>query len=915
MFLNKLLDGTTVQVKQTLEGDPKLLHRVCLLFAHSSWLGGTLIRNHDLLQRISNEEQLRRSLSREEFRAEFARLYARTIGTDVASVLARFRKREYVRILLRDILGIAGLSEITEEISALADVLLGEALAAMNSKLTRELGRPRCVDAQGREREPRFAVVSLGKLGGSELNYSSDVDLMFLYEAGIERPASRVSNREYFIQLAQNLTELLSRRTREGQVFRIDLRLRPQGHEGEVAVALPHAIRYYSELAEDWELQAMIKARHSAGDESLTQEFVCSVAPFVYRPNVNFAAVKTALRSRERIDRRGRVAMHGRSAGAAIDVKLDHGGIRDIEFLVQCLQRVYGGDERWLRSRGTLFALQKLHDKEHIGGRDFHSLTKTYEFLRSLEHQLQIRSGQQIHTLPQDAEELGVLASCFGWPDKTELPAQEFLAQVRTRMAVVAEIYRRVVYREQSNQFIDGDGNLRLQWETGPTAENSYSQMMQRLMVDAPKLLAHLARADMSQLGRRNLERFLNSASTSSERYAAVLRSPDAVERAVALFDTSEYLSELLIRHPADVGLLTEIGQAEATATSEMFPAANYAEASATDPILAYLATNAMERKQSFALLRREFRREMMLANAPALYCSRPIWEIFEANSRSTERALTYAYAISGAPRQLAILTLGRLGSSEFDLLSDADILFVAADGSDLDECRAAAQRIMESLTAYTKEGTVFPVDARLRPRGNEGELVTTPDRLVRYFSNEAKAWEAITYLRLRWVTGSHETGEAAARAVEHGISEVSRQPGFADELHDMRQRLELSDPEPNLKTGPGGTYDIDFLAGRLQATHGIWSNGNLAARVEVLQKNGYINPDDGEELAKNAAFLRSIEHYVRLVTGRAIKWLPASQHPRGSVARLAGLQPESTEEQLLSVMQRTRELYRKYGF
>ena len=185
-------------------------------------------------------------------------------------------------------------------------------LIAVNADLAQRHGTPRYVDAQGRQRESRFAVLSLGKLGGNELNYSSDVDLLFLYDGGQEPPKASISNREYFIQLAQQTTELLSRRTAEGQVFRIDLRLRPQGHEGELAVSLPHAVRYYSEVAHDWELQAMIKARHSAGDPDLSKEFITAVAPFVYHPNVNFAAVKTALQSRERIDQRGkRCAVEG----------------------------------------------------------------------------------------------------------------------------------------------------------------------------------------------------------------------------------------------------------------------------------------------------------------------------------------------------------------------------------------------------------------------------------------------------------------------------------------------------------------------------------------------------------------------------------------------------------------------------
>ncbi len=371
VMLARLLDAPRGDARQRLATDPNLLHYVCLVFAHSAWLGEALIRDPDLLRRIGSGADLGRCWSCEDFREEFARYQAHSTASGLSESLSRFRKREYVRILLRDVLGIAQIGEITEEISALSDSLLQEAVAAVSTELTRRFGRPRWVDPEGRHRDSRFAVISLGKLGGNELNYSSDVDLLFLYEGGKEPAEMEVSNREFFIALAQKTTDLLASRTREGQVFRIDLRLRPQGHEGELAVALPRALQYYSEIAQDWELQAMIKARHSAGDASLTREFIRAIEPFVYRPNVNFAAVKTALQTRERIDRRGRDRLHRDVTGRAINVKLDRGGIRDIEFLVQCLQRVYGGEETWLQSRGTLAraaeaSRQTVHQRQRL---------------------------------------------------------------------------------------------------------------------------------------------------------------------------------------------------------------------------------------------------------------------------------------------------------------------------------------------------------------------------------------------------------------------------------------------------------------------------------------------------------------------------------------------------------------------
>src|SRR5207253_7115616 len=263
-------------------------------------------------------------------------------------------------------------------------------------------------DAEGRAVTTPFAVLSLGKLGGNELNYSSDIDLLYLHGDGPEPPTAQISNREYFVRLAQQLTEILSRPTSEGAVFRIDLRLRPQGNEGELAISLSNALRYYSETAHDWERQALIKIRHSAGDLALARAFIRGVQPQVYSEKVNFVAIKTALVAREKIDRKRRkqIAAEGNES---INVKVDRGGIRDVEFLVQCLQRVYGGAEPWLRSGGTLFSLQKLHDKLHISGKEFHDLTSAYEFLRHVEHRLQLQQGQQTHRLPVWASDWPIL--------------------------------------------------------------------------------------------------------------------------------------------------------------------------------------------------------------------------------------------------------------------------------------------------------------------------------------------------------------------------------------------------------------------------------------------------------------------------------------------------------------------------
>jgi glutamate-ammonia-ligase adenylyltransferase len=265
-------------------------------------------------------------------------------------------------------------------------------------------------------------------------------------------------------------------------------------------------------------------------------------------------------------------------------------------------------------------------------------------------------------------------------------------------------------------------------------------------------------------------------------------------------------------------------------------------------------------------------------------------------------------------------MALGRLGSGEFDLLSDADVLFVAEDSAHNEASRRAAERIMEILTAYTRVGTLFPVDTRLRPLGREGELVTTPGRLANYFAGDARAWEALTYLRLRYVAGDRPVAQRAEEAVRRGIASTAGRSDFDTELAGMRRRLEESDSSPNLKTGIGGAYDIDYLVGRLQVKHQVWNHGNLSERVRLVAGRGLLGEDDARELAQNGEFLRAIEHYVRLVTGRPGKWLPAQKHASDCVAALMiaaqkARSGEAISDTLERVLHRTREIYLKYPF
>jgi glutamate-ammonia-ligase adenylyltransferase len=874
-LFERLVTSSGEQITRLLNKNRVLLHYTLLIFGHSYWLGETIIQHPDILRALERDKQLDRSLGQEDYLENLARFRSRSIEIDAAILLARFKKREYVRILLRDVLGIATLAETTAELSALADVILKEALQEVSAEMRRRFGAPEYSDARGRLIEAPFAVVSLGKLGGNEINYSSDVDLLFLYDG--EESGAAASLREYFSRQAQLLTELLSRPTPEGSVFRIDLRLRPQGNEGPPAVSLLAALEYYANVAHDWELQALIKTRCSAGDTALAREFIRQTQSRVYTKDLNFAAIETGLLSREKIQTRVSARRSARMA-KTIDVKLDRGGIRDIEFLVQCLQRVYGGEERWLRSGGTLFSLQKLHDKGHISGKDFHELTLAYEFFRRIEHRLQVQRGRQLHRLPAEPDHLKSLQRALG-PGSAQ-PAGDLLADVQQQMARVAEIYDRIIHshRRRERKLSAGE---RAAPSANSAREMSFAQILERLAEDCPELHAIAAGGGLSLHLRRGLHRFLSSALTSRDRYAPLLEKPDRLRRALSILETSDHLTEVLVRYPDAIKVL------------DQFPPGAKSSEHAQLRLAPPSAGSGMD---GLSQLRTAFRKYSFAIGAQDVLAPRPAFAAMRQSSLLADEAIRLALELVHGRDTLAVFALGRLGTSEFDIASDADLLFVRPERSDEDDARSAAEKLVQALSAYTREGSIFAVDTRLRPHGGEGELVITPAQFERYLTTEAQPWEALSYTKLRFVAGREELAPLTVEPAWRRIIEIAAQPGFAQAVLDMRSRIENSNRYPHsFKQARGGFYDIDFIASYLMLRRSSISGGNTLERLEHLRAAGVLDESAFTQLRDAAMLYRTTDHVIRLVTGRARPELPEAEHARDAVEKLVNLTLTST--------------------
>ena len=381
--------------------------------------------------------------------------------------LASFRRRELLRIVLRDVLGMAVLSEVTLELSNLADAILDVAYRRIHDDLAARYGEPRLADG----RPCGFSVISLGKLGGQELNYSSDIDLMFLYAgAGETDGAEPLSNKEFYKKAANQYTELLSAYTGEGQCYRVDLRLRPDGTLGEICISVDGAIAYYDRRARDWEKQMLIKARVSAGDPGPGEALLDFVEPLIYQTSLDFRAVEAVSETRQRISEK-MAAKRGLPAG--LDVKLTPGGIRDIEFLTQCLQRLHGGREQWVRHGGTMISLLRLRDKGLLSGAEYARLATAYQFLRNLEHRLQMEEDRQTHTLPPDAARLNLLAGKMP-PDTTgeRFDAGSLRERLNEHLSAVREIYDRIVHAHKPIYYTLAPGHsgtgARQMWKRPP---------------------------------------------------------------------------------------------------------------------------------------------------------------------------------------------------------------------------------------------------------------------------------------------------------------------------------------------------------------------------------------------------------------------------------------------------------------
>ena len=891
-YLNRLAAEAPDAARRITE-DPSALRYALTVFSFSHFLADSVIRFPQWLIEIALARDLHRGFLAEQYE-ELLTLSLPANGIPRPIDLALFRRRQLLRILLRDVLQFADVSETTEDLSNLADAILNATWHAVRHELAEERGAPD---------KAEFSVVALGKLGGRELNYSSDIDLMFVY-SGDGSPGEIGGSGEFFKAAANRMTDMLSTYTEEGSCYRVDLRLRPDGRFGEVCHSLEGAKKYYSSRGRDWELQMLIKARIAAGDSRPARELLEFVEPLIYRTTTDFRTIEAVSETRARIHEKLRLDKERRAKPPGADVKLAKGGIRDIEFLVQCLQRLHGGREPWVRHGGTLLALSRLRDKELLSPIEYARLASAYQFMRHLEHRLQFDEDRQTHTLPDTKDQLDLLARKM---PSSGLPSAGTLErELDHHFTSVQDLYERVIHSQLSvavsvpdampdPDIIEDPEAVETAEESRPARAEFPSANLRRLLDQRAPVFSQLiaesgmARAAVS-LKDESFESFLEKVVANPVWLPALENDAELAKCTVDLFGHSQYFADQLVSHP---DLIEEVRAACGRRQGR----------------------TGFHAPRDPDGLRRFFRRQMVRIQSDSVYHRVSVFRTLERTSELAESIINAAYEIAIADpglapssltyipsKQMMVIALGRLGMLEFDLASDADLVFVIPDGDAPETLfwTGIAERMISVISAYTGDGVVFTIDTRLRPNGREGALVQTEGAYKDYFAHHAEAWEGISYMKARAVAGNIERAtEFLGELQEIDWRHYGQNGRSRAQLVQMRSRLEREQGSRNpLKAAAGGYYDIDFalMYLRLKSAGFFFKVLNTPERIDIVEKMGHLDRDDARFLRDAATFYRAIDHGLRILTGHAEGRLPTN---RAHVAILTDLVHRWTPENL----------------
>jgi glutamate-ammonia-ligase adenylyltransferase len=961
------------------ERDPVALPNLLIILNSSQHLSDQLSADPESFEllRLTEGRPVARDLLVQELLADVRRLENQE---DVLAALRRFKRRETLRIAYGDLVLGVPVAQITRQISYVADA----AVEAAFDFAMRKVWKRKHPTNGHQYSPPRFVVLALGKLGGLELNYSSDIDLIFLYQrADTNGGRDSDGSHEIATAVSQELINLLTETTDLGFVYRVDMRLRPEGRQGPLCSSVDQAIGYYDMRGRTWERQAYVKARPIAGDLELGHEYLARLEPWVYRRYLSLTDITGIKSLKRRIEDRS-------TSGelAASDVKTGHGGIRDIEFVIQFLQLLNGGALEQVRTGNTLEAIAKLNQAGALTQQESTILEENYSYLRKLEHRLQIMYDLQTHQLPKGSSDLGKVARRMGYADNPRGAALEaFQKDFKQRTEVNRKILDHLLH-DAFGDDADTEPEVDLVNDPDPSPE-TIDRVLGKYPFSDPQAaytnLMSLAEERIPFLSTRRCRMFL--ASIAPRLLGAIAQTPDPDGTLVTLSRVSDslggkaalwelfssnrptlnlyvtlcaacpYLSGILTSNPGMIDELLDsllIGKLPGLAALEASLADLTRGAEDKEPIL-----HSFKVSQHLRVGVRD-----ILGKDDVQDTHAELSDIAEACLRFiVESEISKLIEKRGEPRigppgsvpmidgelpaywkwhpgeervgeqcEFVVLALGKLGGREPNYHSDLDLVFLyEADGQTHAPRRSTiqntsnnhffselGQRIIKHSSHFGPYGRLYDVDPRLRPTGRSGSLAVSFTEFVRYFQEGGgQLWERQSLCKARVIVGSERVAKRAMEAVNEAMFCKPWQTGDAAEIRAMRMKLEESASQRNLKRGPGGTMDTEFLVQMLQLKHGeklpqVRVSGTIAG-LYALEKAGVLGADDGIFLRSAYGFQRSIEARIRLMDATGRHEFPEDPREQAKLAFLMGINdPAALDKKVFDTFGKVRETFNR---
>ncbi len=827
-------------------------------------LASAVVADASLLDPLHDADELARECGLDGYRSRW-----RAFGGADPGALRRWKRGELLRTAARDLLGIADMPSVGRELAALAQACLEAAVVMVDPTVT-------------------MAIVGMGKFGGRELNYASDIDLLFVHE-GDGDAAERA---------ARSVLTTMSSPSEDGIVFRTDANLRPEGRQGPLTRTLASYTTYWDEWARTWEFQALVKARPVAGDGDLGARFMAMATTRVWPEKLDPDAIREIRAMKERTEE-----ITERKGIGDRELKRGRGGIRDIEFAVQLLQLVHGREDLSVRSPTTLDALHDLADGGYVERVDADRLDRAYQFLRTVEHRIQLYDEQQTHLIPSDEHARTRLARVLGYRDSPERTALErFEAEHRDHQRAVRGIHERLFFAplletlagtgplspEAAEERLTAFGFTDVERTRAAIRElaaglTRRSRVMRELL---PVILGWLSDTPDPDLGLLQLRRLAEGPTRSASLAVTFRDHPGAAERTCTLLGSSRVVGAALRRHPEfvdslddDDALAVEVARGEFVA--DAFDTLEWRG----------------DQEQRREGLRRFKRRELLrVATRDLLGYAR-----LEATEREltvlAEACLEVALASLRPPLPFAVIGMGRLGGGELSYASDIDVMFVydGDSASDFHDAEQVAAQLVQEIGATTAEGQTFRIDARLRPEGNQGPLARSIGGFRQYYAQWGLTWERQALTKARFVAGDADLGARFATLATEFTYERLMTDDDAREIRRMKARIERErippgeDPQFHLKLGRGSLSDVEFTVQLLQLVHGgedpdVRASGTIDA-LERLRAHDVLDADDAAVLEEAYRFCERARNALYLQTAHPSDSLPTD---KGELERLA---------------------------